>query len=184
MSNDPACHGQNRAETVIVTNGKLANVFVYVKEGLGNRAFPAPRPVTVEQTNCRYQPHVVGLQTGQTLRFLNGDTTNHNIHAMAEKNEGWNHSQMSGAPPLDSTFSNPEIMLPIKCNQHPWMKMYANVVPHPFFAVTAADGSYAIHGLPPGDYTLGFVHEKFGERTVKISLQPRQQATIDATFQP
>jgi uncharacterized protein (DUF2141 family) len=75
-------------------------------------------------------------------------------------------------------------MLPVKCNQHPWMKMYANVVPHPFFAVTAADGSYTIHGLPPGDYTLAFVHEKLGERTVRISLPPRQKATADASFQP
>ncbi len=185
MTFDPACQGANRAETFAVNNGKLANVFVYVKEGLGTRAFPAPStPVAVEQTNCRYQPHVVGVQTGQTLRFLNHDATNHNIHAMAQNNEGWNQSQMPKAPPLDQAFSTPEIMLPIKCNQHPWMKMYANVVPHPFFAVTDAAGSYAIRGLPPGDYTLAFVHEKLGEQTVKISLQPKQNAVADATFKP
>jgi len=185
MSNDPGCHGQNRAETVLVNNGKLANVFVYVKEGLENRSFPVPtKPVTVEQTGCRYFPHVAALQTGQTLRFLNHDTTSHNIHGLARSNDDWNDFQSVGDPPLDRVFAKPEIMLPIKCNQHPWMTMYANIVPHPFFAVTAADGSYSIHGLPPGDYTLVFVHEKLGERTVKISLQPRQQATANATFQP
>ncbi len=53
-------------------------------------------------------------------------------------------------------------MLPVKCNQHPWMKMYINVVKSPFFAVTGKDGKYEIKGLPPGDYTIAFVQEKLG----------------------
>jgi len=75
-------------------------------------------------------------------------------------------------------------MLPVKCNQHPWMKMYVNVTKSPFYAVSGADGKYEIKGLPPGDYTLAFVHEKFGERTQKVSLVAKDNKIVDASFQP
>ena len=43
MSQDPACKGTNEAENVVVDNGDLANVFVYVKDGLGSRTFDVPK---------------------------------------------------------------------------------------------------------------------------------------------
>jgi len=61
-------------------------------------------------------------------------------------------------------------MLPVKCNQHPWMKMYINVVKNPFYAVTDKSGKYEIKGLPPGDYTIAFVQEKLASRTRKSRL--------------
>ena len=71
-------------------------------------------------------------------------------------------------------------MLPVKCNQHPWMKMYVNVVKTPFFAVTGEDGKYEIKGLPPGDYTLAFVQEKLGEQTQKVTVAAKDSKTVDA----
>jgi uncharacterized protein (DUF2141 family) len=71
-------------------------------------------------------------------------------------------------------FTAAEIMIPIKCNQHPWMKMYLSVLGNPFFAITDKDGSFALKGLPPGTYTIAAVHEKFGEQDVKITLAPRE----------
>ena len=73
-------------------------------------------------------------------------------------------------------------MLPVKCNQHPWMKMYINVVKSPFYAVTGSDGKYEIKGLPPGDYTLAFVQEKLPEQDVKVTLAAKDSKTIDASF--
>jgi hypothetical protein len=74
-------------------------------------------------------------------------------------------------------------MLPVKCNQHPWMKMYVNVVKSPFFAVTDKSGKYEIKGLPPGDYTLEFVHEKLGPpQDVKVTVGPKESKTVDASF--
>jgi plastocyanin len=183
MSNDPACKGDNKAETVVVNGGKLANVFVYVKDGLGNRAFPAPaNGVVIDQTGCRYQPHVAGVMVGQKLDIRNDDPTEHNVHAIGMQNAQWNESQMPKAAPIEKSFDQPEIMLPIKCNQHPWMKMYVNVVANPFYAVTDAAGKFEIAGLPPGDYTIAFVQEKLGEQDQKITLGAKDKKTLDISY--
>ena len=183
MSNDPACKGDNKAETTVAKDGKLANVFVYVKEGLSNRTFPAPtNAVAIDQTGCRYQPHVAGLMVGQKLEIKNEDPTEHNVHAIGMQNAQWNESQMPKAAPIEKSFDHPEIMLPIKCNQHPWMKMYVNIVANPFYAVTGPDGKFEINGLPPGDYTIAFVQEKLGEQDQKITLGAKDKKTLDISF--
>ena len=73
-------------------------------------------------------------------------------------------------------------MLPVKCNQHPWMRMYINVVKSPFYAVTGPDGKYEIKGLPPGDYTIAFVQEKLGEQTQKVTVAAKDSKTVDQSF--
>jgi plastocyanin len=183
MSQDPACKGNNQSETLVADGGKLANVFVYVKEGLGDRTFDAPKdPVELNQEGCRYHPHVLGVMVGQKIEIKNDDPTTHNIHPTPANNREWNESQPPKAPALEKDFGREEIMLPVKCNQHPWMKMYINVSKTPFYAVTGADGKYEIKGLPPGDYTLAFVHEKLGEQTQKITLAAKDSKTADQAF--
>jgi plastocyanin len=183
MSQDPACKGTNESETVVAEKGDLANVFVYVKDGLGNRTFAVPsQPVTLDQSGCRYHPHVLGVMAGQNLEIKNNDPTTHNIHPTPKDNREWNESQPPQAAPIQKSFAREEIMLPVKCNQHPWMKMYINVVKSPFYAVTGPDGKYKIEGLPPGDYTLAFVHEKLGEQDQKVTVAPKDSKTVDATF--
>jgi plastocyanin len=183
MSQDPGCKGTNEAEAVVVSGGDLANVFVYVKDGLGSRAFDTPKdPVVLEQQGCKYHPHVLGVMAGQTVQIKNSDPTTHNIHPTPKDNREWNESQPPSAPAIEKTFAREEIMLPVKCNQHPWMKMYVNVVKSPFYAVTDKSGKYEIKGLPPGDYTLAFVHEKLGEQDQKITVAPKDSKTVDQSF--
>jgi plastocyanin len=185
MSQDAACKGDNVAETIVVDGGKLANVFVYVKEGLGDRTFDVPKDsVTIDQKGCRYHPHVLGVMTGQNIEIRNDDPTTHNIHPTPKDNREWNESQPPKAAAIEKTFAREEVMLPVKCNQHPWMKMYLNVVKTPFFAVTGADGKYEIKGLPPGDYTIAFVQEKLGEQTQKVTLAAKDSKTVDQGFKP
>ncbi len=183
MSQDPACKGDNTVETIAVNNGNLANVFVYVKDGLGDRTFDAPKDaVTIDQKGCRYHPHVLGLMAGQPVKIVNDDETTHNIHPTPQNNREWNESQPPKSPPIEKTFARDEIMLPVKCNQHPWMKMYLNVVKNPFFAVTSSDGKYELKGLPPGDYTIAAVQEKLGEQTQKVTVGPKETKAVDITF--
>jgi plastocyanin len=183
MSQDPACKGTNESENLVVSGGDLANVFVYVKDGLGNRTFDVPKEAaTIDQQGCRYHPHVLGVMTGQNVEIKNDDPTTHNIHPTPKDNREWNESQPPKAPPIEKSFAREEIMLPVKCNQHPWMKMYINVVKSPFYAVTDKSGKYEIKGLPPGDYTLAFVHEKLGEQTQKVTVGPKESKTVDQTF--
>jgi plastocyanin len=185
MSQDPACKGMNMAENEVVSGGHLENVFVYVKEGLGNRTFDTPKEaVTLDQSGCKYHPHVLGVMVGQTVKIVNSDPTTHNIHPQPKDNREWNESQPPQSAPLEKNFAREEIMLPVKCNQHPWMKMYVNVVKSPFYAVTGPDGKFEIKGLPPGDYTIAFVQEKLPEQDVKVTLAAKDSKTVDATFKP
>ena len=165
MSNDPACQGDNRSEQVVADDGHLANVLIYVKDGLGTRAFDAPKQaLIVKQRGCRYAPHVAAVMVGQPVDFVDDDQTLHNIHPSPKNNPEWNQSQMPNSAPIDKTFRNPEIMMPVKCNQHPWMKMYLSVIGNPYFTVTGKDGKFSLTGLPPGTYTIAAVHEKYGEQ--------------------
>ncbi|HZI57485.1 MAG TPA: carboxypeptidase regulatory-like domain-containing protein [Verrucomicrobiae bacterium] len=182
MTADPGCPtAPQPSDAVLVNNGKLANVFVYVKEGLpqGNFAVPTD-PVTLDQKGCRYSPHMLGIMAGQPLKITNTDTADHNIHDMPSKNQAFNESQMPTDKPITKTFPTPEMMIPVQCNQHPWMRAYINVMTHPYFAVSGADGKYEIKNLPPGDYTLVAVHEKFGEQTMKVKVGPKMDT--DARF--
>jgi plastocyanin len=183
MSQDPGCKGTNEAENTIVSGGDLANVFVYVKDGLGSRTFDVPKDaVVLEQKGCRYHPHVLGVMAGQTVDIKNSDPTTHNIHPTPKDNREWNESQPPSSADIQKNFAREEIMLPVKCNQHPWMKMYINVVKSPFFAVTDKDGKYEIKGLPPGDYTIAFVHEKLGEQDQKVTVAAKDTKTVDQSF--
>jgi plastocyanin len=189
MSFDPACamsqRGENFVSPIAAKDGKLANVFVYVKSApfLADWATPMER-VVVDQIGCRYEPHVVGAMAGQTVEFRNSDSTDHNVHAAPKNNPEWNQSQTPKSPPILKQFDMPEIMVPVKCNQHPWMKMYVNVVASPLFAVTDSNGNFEIKGLPPGDYTLAAVQERMGERTMAVTVAPHEEKkNVDFSFQ-
>jgi len=178
MTADPGCPtGPQPAEVVVASGGKLANVFVYVKEGLPQGSFAVSTdPVVLDQKGCRYNPHILGIMAGQPLKITNTDTADHNIHDMPSNNPPFNESQMPTDKPVIKKFPNVEMMIPVQCNQHPWMRAYINVMSHPYFAVTAPDGSFEIKNLPPGEYTIAAVHERFGEQTMKVKVVPKESA--------
>ncbi len=187
MGADAFCasaQGDKTTENVVVTDGKLANVFVYVKGGPADEySYKTPtEDVELDQQACRYHPHVLGVQTGQPLKILNNDQTTHNIHPTPHNNPEWNEVQAAGAPPKEKKFNKMETLIPVKCNQHPWMQAYIGVLPHPFFAVSGKDGSYTIKGLPPGDYTVVAWHEQYGEQTQKVTVGANDKKTQDFSF--
>ena len=160
MDQDPVCVQKHSGpvfaeDNQVNADGTLPNVFVYVKSGAEKYTFATPtEPVVLDQNGCMYQPHVLGIMVGQTLKVVSSDPTTHNIHPMPKDNQEWNMSQMAGAAPIEKKFARPEIMVPVKCNQHPWMRTYVGVTKSPFFTVTGSDGKFSIKGLPPGDYTI------------------------------
>jgi Polysaccharide lyase family 4, domain II len=195
-SADPVCASKNpnlETDDTKVTNGKLANVFVYIKEGkladgskIADYAFAVPAtPVVLDQNGCHYVPHVLGIQANQTLKVTNSDPTQHNVHPGPQINEEWNQSQAQGAAPILNTFTRVEVLIPVKCNQHPWMKSYIGVLKHPYYDVSAADGSFTIKGVPPGTYTVGAWHEGPGkgtEQTKQVTVAAKGSATTDFAF--
>ena len=187
MSADPACYKTNprpKTEWAEGRQGKLANVLVYVTgEALDSYAFEHPdSPAVLLQKGCRYEPHVLGLQVGQTLSIENLDETQQNVHPVPRLNPEWNQSQPVGAPPLVKTFQRAEVSIPFKDNMHPWKKAYVAVFNHPFFAVTDADGNYTIQGLPPGSYNITAWHERLGEKKVDLVIVPGESRFLAFDF--
>jgi plastocyanin len=187
MASDPNCKpapGADTTEAVVVKDGALQNVFVYVKDGLGDLRFAVPAtPVVLDQQGCRYTPHVFGIQVGQPLEIVNSDPTLHNVHAMAERNREFNMGQPQQGVKHTHTFSTQEVLLPFKCDVHGWMRAYAGVVDHPFYAVSGADGSFELKGLPPGTYTVEAIHETLGARTQTVTIGARETKDAPFTFQ-
>ena len=185
MSQDPACSfssGTNLSEQYVVDHGHLANVFVYVK-GAPHLNLPMPA-VTVDQKGCRFVPHVAAVVAGQTVDFLNSDPTMHNVHTMAVDvgNQSVDISQGPKAPPQPLQMKDAENMVPVRCNNHPWMNGFINVSPNTFFAVTGPDGHFQIPGLPAGNYTVAFVHEKLGEVDLPVTVHAQASTPVNAAF--
>jgi hypothetical protein len=170
-------------DDVVVNDGKLQNVLVYVKSGAPQAAFEIPTTeVTLDQKGCKYVPRVFGIQTGQPLKITNSDPTNHNIHPIPKINREWNESQLAGQGPIIRKFTKQEVLIPIKCNQHSWMLSHAAVFSHPFFAVSGADGQFTIKNLPPGEYEIEAWHERYGAKTAKINVAEKADVKLDFTF--
>jgi plastocyanin len=187
MSMDPAClitAGENLSEQYVVTAGKLANVFVYVKSGVPPTSAPSDtRPVVLDQKGCRYTPHVIAVQQGGSVEFRNSDPTMHNIHTVSiAGNPPVDVSEGPAGAPQTRQFTSPELMMPIRCNNHPWMEALLNIAPNQFFAVTREDGTFSIPGLPPGTYTLAAVHEKLGERDIQVTVTANSKTRTDFAF--
>jgi plastocyanin len=188
MSADPACNKPNLAnltEQIIVTEQHLANVYVYIKAGAPSyTAVPMSPAVLLNQKGCRYSPHVIAIQQGGSVTFTNSDATVHNIHTLPDPsgNASINITEPAGGPPRTQLFPNAEVMLPVRCNNHPWMSAFINVAPNPWFAITGDDGKFRITGVPPGTYTLAAVHEKLGEQDVQITVPAKSAAQASFTF--
>ena len=183
---DPYCEklGPATTETISVgTGGALQNVFVYVKDGLGNRVFPVPStPVSLDQKGCRYVPHVLGIQVGQTFEILSSDNTLHNVHAIPANNREFNKAHQLAGIRHTHVFSTREVMVPFKCDVHKWMNAYVGVLDHPFFSVTGQNGAFELKGLPPGTYTVEAWHEKLGTQTQTVTIGEKQTSDIAFTF--
>jgi plastocyanin len=187
---DPVCAAAAASEKpevtqeVVVTDGKLANVFVYVSEGVDGAIAPPEKPVEIDQQGCRYHPHVVGCIVGQKVEFKNSDPTLHNVHPTPKLNPGFNLAQATQGKVDLKSFANAEVMIPISCDVHGWMRSYLAVLPHPFFATTGTDGAFTIKDLPPGSYTLTAWHEKYGEQKQKIEVKAKETKDISFSFKP
>ena len=193
---DPACAKANpnlTTDDTIVNDGKLANVFVYIKEGtteggkkIADYAWATPTTaVQLDQKGCHYSPHVLGVQTNQKISITNSDQTQHNVHPTPKLNTEWNQTQANGAPPIEKSFPRAEVLIPVKCNQHPWMKAYIGVMRSPFFAVSSTDGAYQITGVPPGKYTVVAWREGGAngtEKTMEVTVPASGSGKADFSF--
>jgi hypothetical protein len=182
---DPFCAKTEKLdEEIVVEKGKLRDVLVRIKNGSVPSA-PAPAtPVIIDQRDCMYTPRVVGMIAGQKLEIRNSDGTFHNVRGMLSGKLLWNKPYPKGEPPLklDPSAAKAGDVIEIVCDVHAWMKAWAVVQDHPYFAVTGPDGVFEITGLPQGTYTLEAWHPKLGLRTLTVKIGKLKLANVTARF--
>ncbi len=187
MDADPVCSKAHKSsvtgeEVVVNSNNTLKNVLVYVKDGPLKKKYDAPsEKVVFDQEGCIYHPHVLGIQTGQSLEVRNSDPTLHNVHTLSKENPQFNVAQPKKGMILKKTFDKAEVFK-VKCEVHTWMGAYIGVFNHPYFSVTGDDGSFSMKKLPAGDYTLEAWHEKYGTQTLKVKVSASGSVTADFKF--
>ena len=185
-SPQPVACGQHQHtvpdESVVLSgDGGLKNVVVRVNDGPIVPA-TASEPAVLDQVGCQYVPHILAMRLGQTLRVKNSDRTLHNVQLIGEKNPRINRG-FTTVGQIDLTLKHPEV-LQARCDVHPWMTAYVAVFDHPYFAVTADDGSFEIPRLPAGTYTLVAWHERFGEIEQQVSVADGSAAQAELVYKP
>jgi plastocyanin len=189
MEADPACaakhSGPVASEVLVLGSGNaLANVMVRVKSPVSGAPTAPATPVVIDQNGCRYKPHVVGIQLGQTLKLKNSDGLLHNVHALPKVNTPFNMAMPANRAEADHKFGKEEGMFLVKCDVHPWMSAYVGVFANPYFAVSGADGKFSIAGVPDGTHEIEAWHEKLGIKTGTVTVAGGKPAAIDFSFSP
>jgi hypothetical protein len=173
-----ACGEAAPDETLLVSNGGLANVVVRI---VAPGAKAAPRAVTLDQRGCRFVPHVQAAPAGSTLALLNGDPILHGVH-------GWSGAATVFDVPMPNPGSRVERPLarlgPVRvgCDVHAWMSAWVLVVDTPLSAVSDAEGRFTIPGVPPGRHTAIAWHERLGEKIATVIVPASGAATLDLAY--
>ncbi len=180
-SHDQTVCGDSNADDSLMVDvqGGVANAIVIVDAPSGNPPV-ASKDATIDQVGCLYHPRVQALPLGSTLTAINSDPLLHTVHA-------WNGdlSVFNKAEPLKGDHKAVELKKPglliIKCDLHNWMKAFVAVVPHPYFAITGADGRFHIDSLPPGEYPMQVWHERLGVLEARATVPEKGPVQLDFT---
>jgi plastocyanin len=158
------------------------NIAVYV-DAIPDKKFDAPtaKPV-MDQTKMTFAPHVMVVQAGTTVEFLNSDPVGHNVYwPSISGNKKLAHNLGTWPKGEKKAFQFNDVgVASLLCNVHPEMNGYIVVVPTPYYAVADKSGSYEIKNVPPGKYTLKTWSEdgKVTTQTVEVTTGT---ATADLT---
>jgi len=171
---------------VVGPKGELADVVVSVQGISGKSTGASAAPTLLDQKGCLYVPQILAVQTGQKLIVKNSDPVMHNVHdtpAAGSDNKEYNQAQLPNTPDLTFTFDKPEMFLRFKCDVHQWMFAWVSVFDHPYFAVSAKDGTFKIANVPPGKYTIEADHRKAGKATQEIEVKEGEPTKVDFTLE-
>ncbi len=151
---------------VIGKDNALVNAVVYLRVPLGQKvdvnpeyADDAKNPVVLDNNGCAFHPHVVLIQTGQTLEIKNSDPVGHNTNVAVF---AFNQTIPTGGHADVKASTASPLPTPVVCNIHPFMKGYILVQDHPYMAVTNEDGGFEIKDIPAGKHTFQFWQEAAG----------------------
>jgi plastocyanin len=158
------------------------NIAVYV-DVIADKKFEPPKDhVVIDQRKMAFIPHVVTVQQGTTVDFLNSDPVGHNVYwPSVSGNKKLSHNLGTWPKGDKKPFQFNDLgSVPLLCNVHPEMSGYVVVVPTPYFAVTDKDGNFEIKNIPAGKYTLKTWSED-GKPTTQAVDVSGATATVELT---
>ena len=158
------------------------NIAVYV-DVIADKKFETPKDhVVIDQRKMAFIPHVVPVQQGTTVEFLNSDPVGHNVYwPSVSGNKKLSHNLGTWPKGEKKPFQFNDLgTASLLCNVHPEMSGYVVVVPTPYFAVTDKDGNFEIKNIPAGKYTLKTWSEDGKPTTQAVDLSGAT-ATVDLT---
>jgi len=175
------------AENLLVGDGGgLKDVFVQISGGLESYDFDPPsEPAVIDQKGCIYIPHVFGISVGQDLEIRNSDEFLHNVKV--NDNHPLNLPMTKPGTLLkEEWFKREGVPTTFQCEVHPWMRAYACVVDHPYYAVTVEDGKFTIDNLPAGKYKVSVWHEVFpglkAPAEQEVEVKAGEAATVNFEY--
>src|ERR1700687_1366592 len=158
------------------------SIAVYV-DAIPDKKFDPPKDhVVVDQKKMAFIPHVVAVQQGTTVEFLNSDSVGHNVYwPSISGNKKLTHNLGTWPKGDKKPFQFNDLgVASLLCNVHPEMSGYVVVVPTPYFAVTDKDGNFEIKNVPAGKYTLKTWSEDGKPASQAVDLSGAS-ATVDLT---
>jgi plastocyanin len=164
-------------------SGALKNAVVYIDGIARGKAIDRTLRPRLDNSLCRFKPHVLGVVVGQKIEITNSDPVLHNTHAkMDGKKTVFNVALPVQNQKVPKTIRRAGMMT-IQCDAgHIWMSGHILAFHHPYFAVTDEAGRFRIDGIPPGAYRLKAWHEVLGEQSLDLAIEPsaESEVTIDA----
>ena len=165
-----------------VAAGKGHSV-VWVEAAAGKN-FPKPdKPITIDQKQLLFQPHIMVAPVGATVEFLNSDNVQHNIFwpsISGNKKLTHNMGTWPKGEKRNFEFDTPGVV-PLLCNVHPEMSGYIIVAPTPYFAETDDSGNFKIANLPDGSYTVTAWHEGYKNQSKPVTVTGNATADFSLT---
>jgi plastocyanin len=158
------------------------NIAVYV-DVIADKKFDAPKDhVVIDQRKMAFLPHVVAVQQGTTVDFLNSDSVGHNVYwPSVGGNKKLSHNLGTWPKGEKKPFQFNDLgTASLLCNVHPEMSGYVVVVPTPYFAVTDKDGNFEVKNIPAGKYTLKTWSEDGKPTTLAVDVSAAT-ATVELT---
>jgi plastocyanin len=163
--------------------GMNGHSVVYV-DTIAGKTFPAPKEHPVmDQKGLMFSPHIMIVQQGTAVDFLNSDTVQHNVFWTAigaDKKAAHNLGTWPKGDKRAFTFAKPGVV-PVLCNVHPDMAGYIIVSPTPYFVETDESGSYKIKDVPDGSYTLAVWHEGAKNQSKPVTVSGGAKADFTLT---